>query len=225
MMRPVTAGQMAEIDRRAQEEFAIPQERLMENAGKAAFDLLTRRYPRGGDGLFVVVCGKGNNGGDGLVLARYLAEAGAGDLIVYAPGEDVMKPGAAKNNLTKVKDAGLDVRGLERFNDDAPENAAVVIDALFGTGFKGSVRQPYLDICFRINALRADVYSLDVPSGLDSTTGDASEGCVRADVTITFGLTKTGFFRMDGPAHCGRITVADIGFPSELLDQYVHGNS
>jgi NAD(P)H-hydrate epimerase len=223
-MRAVTAEQMAEIDRRAQDEFGIPQARLMENAGRAAFDLLVRHYSTARGTRFAVVCGKGNNGGDGLVLARHLSRSTSVDLLVYAPPDEAMKPGASRDNRIRVERSGIDIRDLERFNGGDAENVSVVIDALFGTGFKGEIRQPYLDICAGMNDMGADLYSLDVPSGLDSTTGHAAGGCIKADRTITFGLAKTGFFKEDGPEYCGELAVADIGFPPELIDAYIPGN-
>jgi len=218
-MRTVTAAQMAEIDRRAQEDLGVPQERLMENAGRAVFEEILKSsggsFPAGKKTAFV--CGKGNNGGDAFVAARYAEEYAPGTAVVFVPDVAAIKQGAALDNYKKLLGMGVEMRPLTGFTGAGYK---VIVDGILGTGFSGELREPLSSVCAKINSSGALVVSVDVPSGLDATTGKASASCVKAHVTVTFGLPKTGFYRQDGPGFCGDIVVADIGFPKTLIDEY-----
>jgi NAD(P)H-hydrate epimerase len=190
-MRTVTREEIEEIDRRAQAEFGIPAETLMERAGKAVADEVLRRTT----GPVVVVCGKGNNGGDGYVAARHLASRPVTLHIVEEPA------GLAARMFEKVRHLP---RGF-------PEG--VIVDAIFGTGLRRPVTGVHLEAIEEINRRRAFVVAVDIPSGLDANAGRPLGAAVRATVTVTMGLPKIGL----NPEYAGEIVVADIGYPPELL--------
>ena len=222
-MKPISAEIMAEIDRRAQEEFSIPQIVLMENAGRSVSEDIIKDLSSIKDKRIAVFCGKGNNGGDGFVIARYLADKTPGQLIVYVMDSENIRQGAALENFEKIRKMELDIRPMKNvFTEKGViENMDIGVDSIFGTGFKGELPEDCAALGSKLNLLDIRVYAVDVPSGLDATTGVASKDCPRADRTITFGLPKQGFFQQDGPDVCGEIVVKDIGFPRPLLEPYL----
>lgn len=225
--KPVTAEQMSEIDRRARDEYGIAQSILMENAGRAVADEIIRDLGGSTDHSqqstmvekprIAVFCGKGNNGGDGFVAARILHERGV-EVIVYAAETLKMKEGAAAENLNAAARAGIDIHPLSDFQ---LEGLDIAVDAMFGTGFKGEFSGKCAVIGKTLNAAGIKIYAVDIPSGLDGTTGKAAVHTPKAYKTVTFGLPKTGFFINDGPRLCGEVVVKDIGFPPELLQEYI----
>ncbi|MBD3425961.1 MAG: NAD(P)H-hydrate epimerase [Candidatus Omnitrophica bacterium] len=220
MKKSVTSREMSEIDRKAREEYGITQSFLMENAGRSvAEEVLADNYPTGSRKI-ALLCGKGNNGGDGFVAARYLTEKIPGELTVYITDRSSVKEGAALDNLKKILDMGISVKPFDKFivADNSP---TIVVDSIFGTGFKGDLRPEIRKVSEMVNNGPVKVYAVDVPSGLDATTGKAASGCFRADKTVTFGLAKKGFFLQDGPEVCGQVVVKDIGFPQSLLREYI----
>jgi NAD(P)H-hydrate epimerase len=219
-MHAVTAEQMAEIDRRAQEEYGISQQVLMENAGRSVAELIIADSGDVAGERIAVFCGKGNNGGDGFVAARYLADAKPARLTVYVLDAEGIRPGAALDNFRAARDSGLDIRSLSGFDYFSEGPFTIMIDAIFGTGFKGELGDEHKRIARDLKNAAVRSYAVDVPSGLNATTGKASKDCFKADKTITFGLPKRGFFMDDGPDVCGEVVVAAIGFPRELLEEY-----
>jgi ADP-dependent NAD(P)H-hydrate dehydratase / NAD(P)H-hydrate epimerase len=210
----VTAAQMREIDRRAIEEYGIPSLLLMENAGAtvarraealAGFDVAS----------FVVMCGKGNNGGDGFVAARRLWNRGHAVVcyLTIDPGE---LKGDVRTNYELTVRSGVSIRAFSRETVDFGD-ADVIIDALLGTGFIGDPRGAVAEAIQVSNSALVSILSVDVPSGLDATTGRASEICIRASETVTFGLAKVGLAQYPGRELAGEITVADISLPRALL--------
>lgn len=209
--------EVREIDRRAIEEFGIPGVVLMENAGRGAVDLML-----GWEGPVVVCCGKGNNGGDGFVIARRLDGLGRDvRVLLFARPEDVTEDAAV--NLAILERAGIPIRivGVDFApNDVATElaGAGVVVDCLLGTGVKGELRNPFPSVIEAINATEARVLAVDLPSGLDCDTGESLGLVVRADVTATFVARKAGFENPAAAAFLGRVEVVDIGVPRCLLE-------
>ncbi|MGD2279513.1 MAG: NAD(P)H-hydrate epimerase [Candidatus Omnitrophota bacterium] len=224
-MRPngVTAQDMSEIDRRAQEEYGIPQAVLMENAGRAVAEAILSETPSIKDEKIACFCGKGNNGGDGFVLARLLAKELPARLTVYVSGAEKMKEGAARDNFLAAKEMKIEIKPFKDFLSPGtgPDEYTISVDAIFGTGFKGELPEEYKALGKALNASSLKKYAVDIPSGLDSTTGIASEDCLRADKTITFGLSKQGFFLENGPKVCGEIIIRNVGFPEMLLNEYM----
>jgi NAD(P)H-hydrate epimerase len=210
-MRHVTREEMQEIDRRAAEEFGVSPDVLMENAGRAVADVVGERISPSCP--VVVVCGKGNNGGDGLVAARRLAERGFEvEVLALAPLYDPATP--AGRAWEKVRDR---VDFVGRFKT---RPMAALVDAIFGTGLSREVHGRERDLILRMNSLDPrwfPVVSVDVPSGLDANTGRPLGVAVRATATVTLGLPKVGFLRPEARPYVGELIVADIGFPPELL--------
>lgn len=219
MLKAVTASQMAEIDRRAQEEYGIPQTLLMENAGRSVAKEILDDHKDIKDLHIAIFSGKGNNGGDGFVAARYLAGYLPKRIVVFVPALSDVRSPAAYDNLKLLQKSGIDILTFGEF----PKSGGgfdIAVDAMFGTGFRGELLSMYAVIGRTLNSLGMKVYAVDIPSGLDATTGIASAGCPKARKTITFGLPKTGFYVNDGPGICGEIAVKDIGFPIELIEEY-----
>jgi hydroxyethylthiazole kinase-like uncharacterized protein yjeF len=214
-MKKVTAQEMAEIDRKAQEIYGIPQKTLMEDAGTAVFQTILSDTPNIKNEKIAILCGKGNNGGDGFVIARKLAEKYPQRLIVFVVDKNNIREGSSLDNFKIIQDLGVDIRKIEDFLLD--EDFTVLIDAIFGTGFKGSLPESISSIGEKVNSLTCKKFAVDIPSGLDATTGKASKNSLKSDKTITFGLSKYGFYIEDGPDLCGEVIVEEIGFPEDLL--------
>ena len=220
MKNAVTASQMKEIDRLAQERFAIPSIILMENAGRAAAEEILKRYKKGSCAVF---CGRGNNGGDGFVTARYLKKNGIKPVIFLLGKISDIRNKDPFINLTILKRIGVRVieiseaRDFERAKRDFRYN--FVIDAIFGIGFKGKLPEKISTLINFLNKTKKTIYSLDVPSGMDATTGEVDSTSIKAYKTITFGLLKKGFLLKKSKSYTGRVLVKDIGFPCELIER------
>ena len=217
-MKPVlTPDQASALDRETQAT-GVAAQVLMERAGgavaRAALDVLGGSYGR----RAVVVCGKGNNGGDGLVAARRLAESGVRVAVVAVERlTDLREPAAT--NAGRLDEAGS-VRVL-RFSVAALERelrrADVAIDAVFGTGFRGVPEDEWADAIVGLNESEVPVVAVDIPSGVNGETGAVEGEAVRADLTLTFGAAKVGAVILPGAGFAGTVRVADIGFPDELM--------
>jgi len=226
-MPKLTRREVRELDRLAIEEFGIPGIVLMENAGASAARLLVAQ---GIDGLVVIACGRGNNGGDGFVIARHLDAAGYQvRLLLAAPIEAYA--GDAAINLAIAERASLPIACLAdadgaRWGHDLAD-ASWIVDALLGTGAAGPPRGAVGAAIEAINAVRAAVVAeptrvlaVDLPSGLDADTGDAPGVCVRADLTATFVAAKAGFANPAAAAFTGPVHVLGIGAPAHLLRRF-----
>ncbi len=202
------ASGMHAADAWAIEEQGVPSLDLMEAAGAAVADAV--REVAGG-GRVLVACGKGNNGGDGLVAARALAETGyAVEVALLWPAGELS--GDARANLERL--AGVPVREVEGAGlGEALAGAGAVVDAIFGTGFAGAPRDPAAAAIEAINACPAPVVAADIASGVDASTGEVAGAAVEADVTVTFHARKLGHWIAPGKWHTGELRVADIGIP------------
>ena len=211
--RVLTRQQVRDVDRRAIGEFGLLGVVLMENAGRNAAELL-RSF--GIDGRVAICCGKGNNGGDGFVIARHLENAGVDvRVLMCVPREELSG------------DAAVNFRVLERARTPVvpppvswrQELAEVdwIVDALLGTGTQGSIRDPYLAVIEAINQSEKKVFAVDLPSGMDCDTGKPLGCCVRATKTATFVARKPGFDTAGASEWTGDIHVIDIGVPRTLL--------
>ncbi|HPN72649.1 MAG TPA: NAD(P)H-hydrate epimerase [Candidatus Omnitrophota bacterium] len=222
-MVPVTAEKMAEIDEKARVFFGLKQEDLMERAGLSVAETLISESYRYNPQNIIVLSGKGNNGGDGFVSARRLFSVFGTKVVLYSAPERDIRPGSALSNFHRAKASGIKISALgEALKDNSAFNGnTAVIDAIFGTGYKDAMSGVFGKIADMVNKSGARVYSVDVPSGLNATTGEVLGSCFRADRTITFGLPKTGFYSGRGPEFCGKIDVVDIGFPKELLKDFM----
>lgn len=223
---PMTAEAMRGADLRTQ-RLGTPGERLMEQAGYAVAataraTLRTANRPPGA--VVLILCGPGNNGGDGFVAARHLAKAGIRTAAVLVSPEE--QPGTA-DALANWERLG-DIAGAERIHvatahdcamlHNGLDRAALVVDALLGTGVRGLLRDPIrtaVDLISRGRTLGVPVLAVDTPTALDLTSGEPSDPCVRADVTITFHRPKQGLGSRIGKALAGKVLVAPIGIPPE----------
>lgn len=208
------------LDRRAIEEFGVPGVVLMENAGRGCAELLRSL---GIHGPVVVCCGKGNNGGDGFVIARHLDNGQVPvKVLLFAQPEELA--GDASINYRIIDKAGLSIESLGLRPLDGEklrrELAAAewVVDALFGTGLTGPVRPPFDEVIAAISAGSTRVLAVDIPSGLDCDTGQPLGPTVRADHTATFVGLKKGFADPAARSWLGQVHVVDIGAPRILVD-------
>jgi len=221
---PMTSEEMQGADHKAQ-LMGTPGRWLMEQAGAAtaaaALGLLATTG-RMGKGPVLLLAGPGNNGGDGCVAARYLARTGLRVVVVLVSGEP--RPGTP--DAARNWDALAAVPGAERIHAAQPrdlqmlgqgvEKAAVVVDALLGTGVRGELREPVrsaVELALRARSAGVPVLAVDTPTALDLTSGDPSDPVVRADATITFHRPKVGLRTRNGRALAGRVLVAPIGIP------------
>ncbi|MDI6771215.1 MAG: NAD(P)H-hydrate dehydratase [bacterium] len=219
-MRLPTSEEMATLDRRAAEEFGVPTLLLMEAAGRAVAQAAARLTGSGGTRT-VVVAGKGNNGGDGLVAARVLQAAGWRILVVLL-ARDAEVSGDAAVNLQAARRAGVEITNLDSTAMPGLRgvlaSADLVVDGLFGTGFRGPVIGLAAKTIEAINACGRPVLAIDIPSGVNGDTGAVDGHAVRATATVTMGLPKTGLVLVPGAVHAGRIWVADVGHPHRLIN-------
>ncbi|NPU84991.1 MAG: NAD(P)H-hydrate dehydratase [Syntrophaceae bacterium] len=215
-MKVAGVEEIRAMDRWAIEKLGIPEEILMENAGLAAVALLDREFGIAGK-RFVVLCGSGNNGGDGLVVARKIHSLG-GVPKVFLLGDPARFRGASATNFGILRRLPVDMRPA----DDLLEirkyivHADIIIDALLGTGLDRDVSGLYRDAIDLINDSGRRVLSLDIPSGVNGDTGEIMGAAVKACWTVTFGLPKPGNVLYPGFGCCGELFVSGISFPPEL---------
>lgn len=216
------------MDARAIHELGIPGVVLMENAGRNATEHVLALRGRRRATRIRVFAGPGNNGGDGFVIARHLANHGF-DVAVYLAGEERKLSDDAGTNFRILRNMGVEVRPVNTPDGVTAALAEiretdVVVDALLGTGFSGQVREPLATLIHGINdAAKAGVVGIDVPSGLDCNTGQPSNATIRAGCTITFVASKTGFETPGARPYVGEVIVVDIGAPPELVARVLSG--
>lgn len=215
-MKISRVSEMRELDRRANEEYGISEELLMENAGEAAYFAILREIGVV-DKKFVIFCGVGNNGGDGLVVARKIHSNG-GQVKVFILGDPTKFKGAAKLNYQIAKKLTLSMTELSEAVAARPavENADAIVDAVFGTGLTRDVDEIFKEVIELINLSQKTVFSLDIPSGIHGDTGQVMGAAAKADCTITFGLPKVGNLLYPGFQYGGKLYVTHISFPPEL---------
>ena len=227
-MKVVTAAEMRQIDQDTIEGIGIPGIVLMETAGSAIVRAIEQYYPicqRIG-----IFAGKGNNGGDGIVIARQLAHIGR-DVRLFLVSSPDNFTGEAQTNLQIAKNLGLRIEemltdaalGSDFFVERSTSlthiaSCELLVDAIFGTGLRGTVRDPIATVINAINRLSTPILSVDLPSGLDADTGHPLGTCVRADRTVTIGLPKRGLLMHPGAELAGKLEVVDIGFPEQVVE-------
>ena len=216
MRYAVTADGARVAEERVVAEGEVSLADLMRRAGEAVAREVERRAE--GDAPVVIVCGRGNNGGDGWVAARALVANGYDVRVVTAEAPGHI-PGIAGDAAREADAAGVPVQvvGDAPLAPDALKDAAVVVDALFGVGFSGEVREPFGSWTAAINASAASVIAVDIPSGVDASSGAVARDVVNAGATVTFSSPKLGCVLYPGAAYTGELLVADIGIPEEHL--------
>jgi NAD(P)H-hydrate epimerase len=209
-LRLLTAHQAKDMDRKAVEDMGISTLILMENAGRAVA-VEAGKVPTN---TVAVFCGKGNNGGDGFVAVRHLLTRGIKP-IVFLAGKISDARNEVKTNLEILLRLKQKIIEVDANNPQAIKrrisNCGLIIDGLLGVGLSGEVRGVYKGLIDLINSSKAHTLSIDIPSGLDATTGRVLGSCVKANETITFVAKKRGMVVGEGPKYCGKVIVADIG--------------
>jgi NAD(P)H-hydrate epimerase len=217
-MLTASREQSRSVDRRAIEEYGIPGLVLMENAGRGATDILCQL---GISGPVVVCCGKGNNGGDGFVIARHLEIRGfAVRVLLWANPAELTGDAAANYAILSKTDVPIEVFAAPHDADRLARHlagAAWIVDGLLGTGARGEPKPPIDAVIDQINAAGIAVLAIDLPSGLDCDTGQAARHTIRAQHTCTFVATKPGFLQPGAAEYTGQVHVLDIGAPARLV--------
>jgi len=219
----VTAREMQEMDRLTIESFGLPGRLLMETAGRGATRFFLDTFPDCRNRRVGVVAGRGNNGGDGFVMARCLSEAGIRvTVFLLARKADVRGDAAANLDLL----APLDIPVIEMPDSDsfsrqlpALRHQAVWIDAILGTGLTAEVKSYFKEVIDFINATGHPVFCVDIPSGLNADTGQICGACIKGRATATFGYPKIGHLSHPGAALTGKLEVVDIGIPKLIADR------
>ncbi len=221
-MKAAAPKQMNEIDRAAISRVGLPGIVLMENAAIRIFDEVKKILVELPKKRTVVFAGKGNNGGDAFAVARHLHN---NDVIteIYITCSKSEITGDSGINLKVIENMGIVPKELSEniLNElsDSLKNADIIIDGIFGTGFKGEIKGIIKDAVCMINSSGKTVLSIDIPSGVNGTTGEVSGACIRAARTVTLCLPKTGIIIHPGCEYAGELVVADIGIPPEIMDK------
>jgi NAD(P)H-hydrate epimerase len=218
----LTCQQIRELDVLAIEHVGVPGIVLMENAGRGVAHFVYDCLVNPAADQVLILCGAGNNGGDGLVVARHLHNAGVPVMIALSVAPERLKGDAGTNlriveNMKISRVNAFESTGLDAARDHA-QRAAIILDALLGTGSRGAPRGVMAELVQIANsAPRARRIAVDIPSGLDGDTGQPNEPCFRADATVTMVAAKTGFAAPAAAAYVGRVVVVDIGGPRRLV--------
>ena len=218
----VTAEQMRQVDRKTIEELGIPEIVLMENAGKAIVSFLQDTFEDLKEKSITILAGAGNNGGDGLVAARYLHQLGV-PVKVFLLAEKALSPSTQKNydilSRLPVKLYQLDSENSMHLFKVTVNYSDILIDAMLGTGISREVTGRIEQVIDIINRRSCVKVAVDVPSGLNSDTGEVWGRCVNADYTVALAQPKCGHYMNKGLSHCGKVVVKEIGIPSEIYQE------
>jgi NAD(P)H-hydrate epimerase len=223
--RVLGRDEVREIDRKAIEEYKIPGIILMENAGRNVAEEVLKILLGTDKARVAIFCGKGNNGGDGFVIARHLYNKGV-DVSVYLTTEvsRVLSDGDASTNLKILLNMNIEIKELQEEYIGKIEKELhghnVIVDAIFGTGLRGEVKEPASTLIAKINEADIPVVSVDIPSGLSCDDGVVLGVAVKATKTVTFVAAKTGFFQGCGKEYTGELIVSDISVPKELIEDH-----
>jgi|Deesub1362B_J571_1020462.scaffolds.fasta_scaffold00050_38 NAD(P)H-hydrate epimerase len=208
----LTPDEMRRLDKKTDEIFGLSLRVLMENAGRGILRFIEEKFRSLKKITFI--CGKGNNGGDGFVTARYLKLRGY-DVVVYTFGEKQEYRDEALLNLNLLEKTGCEIKNIDeesllKFDLGTSD---LVVDGVFGTGFKGELKEDYREIFRIVNEYSQKLVSIDIPSGVDGETGFAGDSAINADYTLTFAYPKTGHYLYPGKIKRGKLYLVDIGIP------------
>jgi hydroxyethylthiazole kinase-like uncharacterized protein yjeF len=226
-MKILSAAEMREVDRLTTARYGIPGATLMENGGASVAEFIAQRWPKFAQRRIVVLCGKGNNGGDGFVVARHLLELGAKPEVYLFAAPDEMQ-GDAAANCKRWREVSTALQSVHSSGDlqnikPALDTADIIVDALLGTGTHGAVEGLFAEGIEAVNkrrgAVRSAVVAVDIPSGLVADTGEAMGACINATCTVTFTAPKIGMILGTASEAVGDLIVRDIGSPPELIDE------
>lgn len=207
---------MRDIERRA-DEAGLSYYQMMENAGAGAAEFIARHHSVNGTRA-LILCGRGNNGGDGFVVARKLEEMGAKVMLALVEGEP--KTADAIENYSLCQEMAIRIYGAEEIDEALSQvrRAEIIVDGIFGTGFHGILSDNVRKITENINISIASVYSLDIPSGVNGDTGEADIDTIRADFTLAFHRLKPAHTMMKAVEYCGEVVCLSIGIEDVLDD-------
>ena len=221
-MRILNAAQMREADRFTIEDVGIPSSVLMENAGREVVSAIETAYESLLDGRVAVLCGRGNNGGDGFVVARTLLQRGV-DAAVFVIGSVADIRGDARLNLDILGHLGVSVVEISdeqtwelHFSEIA--QCSLIVDAIFGTGLKAALGGMMETVVADVNASGIPIVAIDLPSGLSADTPQLIGDCIDASMTVTLASPKLPLVLPPGEAHAGDVVIADIGIPPDVID-------
>ena len=221
-MRILNAAQMRDADRHTIEEIGIASLVLMENAGRQVVAAIEAAFESRLDGRVAVLCGRGNNGGDGFVVARTLIQRGI-DTAVFVIGSVADIRGDARTNLEILGRLGLTVVEVNdeqtwelHFSEIA--RCSLIVDAIFGTGLRSAVGGMLETVIADVNAAEIPIVSVDLPSGMSADTPNLVGDCIDASLTVTLAAPKLPLVLPPGEAYAGDVVIADIGIPHEVID-------
>ena len=226
-MRLVKASEMQEMDRKTIQELGIPGAVLMENAARGATRVFLDHFEPPKNAHVVILCGPGNNGGDGYVMARYLEDAGLAVTVIVL-SEFKRISGDARINLDVIQRMAVKILEIPDSKEWAKGRRLIracdiIIDGILGTGLDSPVRDFYRKVIQEVNALGKPVMSVDIPSGLNADTGQIMGVAIKADLTVTFGYPKIGQFVFPGAEIVGRLARIDIGIPETVAEEVLEG--
>lgn len=217
LLKPITSEQMYQIEENGHSVLGMHRFLMMENAGHGLADFIVRKFKHLKNKRMVAVCGTGNNGGDGFVASRHLAGYRAKITVILLGNPSDLKSEEARLNWSIIKKMdSIDIIFGKELTDEMRGRIAkahIILDAIFGTGIKGVIREPYASAIDEINKSKAFVLAVDVPSGFDPNTGQIHEKCIEADATVTFHRLKVGL--TTGKKYTGPVHVEWIGIPPE----------
>jgi hydroxyethylthiazole kinase-like uncharacterized protein yjeF len=217
-MKVASVSEMRKLDQTAEKKYGIDEILLMENAGNAVFCAIDKEIGIKGN-KFLVISGSGNNGGDGMVVARKLHSNGVKTSLLLLTEEQKLK-GITKKNFEILKNIGISIKinPTQRETKKALKETDVIIDAMLGTGLSGEVKGIYKEAIELVNKSGKKVVSVDIPSGINGDTGEILGVAVKSDITVTFGLPKIGNINYPGYEHWKKLFVSHISFPVELYN-------
>ena len=211
------------LDQLAIEKIGIPSLVLMENAGRAVAQEIIKTIKRKKKPFVCIVCGLGHNAGDGFVVARHLMEARILTHTYIVGRSSPLKTDVAihLHILNKLKYFVKDITSITKDFIFDVARAHIIVDAIFGVGLNREIQSPFKGVIEYLNKQKKYIVSVDIPSGLNGTSGKIYSVCIRATKTITFSFPKKGFFKNQGPGYVGKIVVADIGIPKNLIQKII----
>lgn len=214
-MKIVTRDQMHIIDQKMIKDYEVPGLILMENAALGFIEVLLDRFGSMNKKKIAVVCGNGNNGGDGLAIARHLSQSQKAQVKIFLVAKPEAFKGDTLTNYKMAKNYEIEIQTAHGFKY---ENFDFIIDAIFGTGFKGLIDESTSNIIENMNQSGQTIISVDVPSGLNSDSGTNEGSVIEATLTVTFGLAKYGLLVYPGIDYVGELVLINIGFPEVVID-------
>jgi len=226
MGKVVTGFEMQELDKFVIQEIGIPAEVLMERAGLGVAENICKYYPLQNFKKVLIICGPGNNGGDGMVCARYLWDRGY-EVRVILLSEESKYRGEAQRNLNILKNLKIDLKKIQNIFDLKEElksfSPCLLVDAIFGTGLKREIQGFFYEVIQELNRYKEEnqavTVAVDIASGVSSNTGEILGIAVKADLTVTFELPKIGHLFYPGKEYTGRLEVVPIGFPAKVIEE------